>query len=168
MHELHQTRVLVCGSYPKKIHNLPHFQCTSDDQLFSKHGIKLTNATSGFLQTPSTTRGLSVGTHCVPEMTHTHTQARGTSVSHTFLSSPLSPTSSVSFRQRGPSVSCMSIQYGCWQGLNFIITFPRLTEQHTRGREGHVKPQAAPYQRQRLGVLGNTPYLFIADIALEM
>lgn len=31
-----------------------------------------------------------------------------------------------SYRQRVPSVSCLPIQCGCWQWLNFIITFPWL------------------------------------------
>ena len=58
--------------------------------------------------------------------THKYTLCQGYFCRRHTLSSLLSPRGSASLRQRVPSVFCLSIQYGCWQRLNFIITFPRL------------------------------------------
>lgn len=95
-------------------------------------------------------------THVVSVHTHTHSlDAFGYFCQRSTLSTPQSPTSLVSLRQRVPSVSCMSIQYGCWHWFNFIITFPRLTTRAAlrpsklTGRECEIGPLCAPTDETR-------------------
>lgn len=77
----------------------------------------------------SHTRHFSGGAYCTCTVkgthkhAHTHMQCQGYFCHQHTPSSLLSPAG---LRQRTLSAFCLSIQYGCWQWLNFIITFPRL------------------------------------------